>query len=295
MNPTLTTHRHQAETAGEWFMPPELTPLYHTALYADLSEGERLSYNQLHGLYFHEQIIFFEQSIIRPALTAVRHASRDTTLRLNIDQFIAEENRHSAAFHELLVLAAPEMYRNSSSYFIRNNAVAKAILDWGVSHPTLLPMYLWLVLLLEERAMHCSRIFLRHEDDLSIPFFQIQRQHLADEVDHVQWDEQVITAVWPKTAPWLRRVNVRLMDWMLREFIVAPKRAAVRVLDALAARHPSLSPTLPRLRRELRDLGQTSRFQHSIFCPPVAPRSQKLMSNYPEFDEFQTYWFRHES
>ena len=130
--------------------------------------------------------------------------------------------------------------------------------------------------------MHCSRVFLRYENDLSTPFFQIQRQHLADEVDHVQWDEQVITAVWPQTAPWLRKVNVKLIDWMLREFIVAPKRAAVRVLDALVARHPSLGPTLPQLSKELRDLGQTTDFQQSIFCPPVAPRSQKLMSNYRE-------------
>ena len=294
MKATFTVHPQKAEISSQWFMPPELTPLYHTAIYADLREDERLSYNQLHGLYFLEQIIFFEQSIIRPALTAVRKGSYDPALRVSIDQFIAEENRHSAAFHELLRQAAPRMYRDEPRFFIQNNAAATAVLNWGVSHPNLLPMYLWLVLLLEERAMHCSRVFLRHEEDLATPFFHIQRQHLADEVDHVQWDEQVIVAVWPQNAPWLRKLNVWFMDWMLREFIVAPKRAAVRVLDELVARRPSLRSSLPQLQKELRDLGQTADFQQSIFCPPVAPRSQKLMSDYPEFDEFRAYWFRHE-
>jgi hypothetical protein len=276
-------------------MPPELTPLYHTAVHAELSEPERISYNQLHGLYFHEQIIFFEQSIIRPALTAIKATCLDPVLRSNINQFITEENRHSAGFYELLRQTTPEMYRNTSNFFIRTNAAATLVLNWGTSHPRVFPMYLWLILLLEERAMHCSRVFLRHEDTLAGSFFQIQRQHLADEVDHVQWDEQIIAEVWPNTPAWLRKLNVRLTDWMLREFIVAPKRAAVRVLDALIARHPSLIPLLPRLKKELRELGQTPDFQQSIFCPPVAPRSQKLMSDYAEFDDFQAYWFRHES
>jgi hypothetical protein len=276
-------------------MPPELTPLYHTSVHAELSEAQRISYNQLHGLYFHEQIIFFEQSIIRPALTAIKAACRDAALRSSIDQFIAEENRHSAGFYGLLRETAFAMYANSPNFFIHTNTAASLVLSWGTSNPRAFPMYLWLILLLEERAMHCSRVFLRHEGDLAGPFVQIQRQHLADEVDHVQWDEEIINEVWPKTPPWLRKLNVKLIDWMLREFIVAPKRAAVRVLDALAARHPSLKPLLPRLRKELRELGQTPDFQQSIFCSPVAPRSQRLMSTYAEFDDFQTYWFRHES
>jgi len=276
-------------------MPPELTPLYRTAVYAELRQEERVSYNQFHGLYFHEQIIFFEQSIICPALRAVAGNCSDVGLRSSIGEFIAEENRHSARFYELLRENAPDMYQNTPRFFIRNGSVETAALDWCVTHPRLFPMYLWLILLLEERAMYCSRVFLAHEEDLAPPFFQVQRQHLADEVDHVQWDEEVIESIWPKTSPWLRKLNVRLMDGMLREFIVAPKRAAVRVLDAMVARHPSLRPCLPQLRKQLRELGQRADFQRSIFCAPVAPRSERLMAKYPEFDQFRSYWFRHEN
>lgn len=295
MNATLTISSRQAAIGQNWFMPQELTPLYQTTIYGELSTAERVSYNQLHALYFHEQIIFFEQSIICPALAAVRETCCDAGLSDSIKQFIAEENGHSAQFHEVLKQTAPEMYKQSSRYFIRSNPPETAVLNWCVSRPRLFPMYLWLILLLEERAMYCSRVFLNHDEDSSAPFFQIQRQHLADEVDHVQWDEQVIESIWAKTPAWLRKLNVRLMDWMLREFIVAPKRAAVRVLDALVTRHPDLEPHLPRLKQELRKLGQAPEFQQSVFCSPVAPRSERLMAKYPEFDYFRTYWFRHES
>jgi hypothetical protein len=276
-------------------MPPELTPLYHTIVYGELDERERLSYNQLHSLYFHEQIIFFEQSIICPAIAAVGYTCGKAELRESIKQFIAEENIHSARFHEALRAIAPEMYKSSPRYFIRNSSLETAGLNWCVSRPRLFPMYLWLILILEERAMYCSRVFLNHEEAASGPFFQIQRQHLADEVDHVQWDEAIITEVWGNTPAWLRNLNVKLMDLMLREFIVAPKRAAVRVLDALVGRHPMLTQILPRLKRELRDLGQSPEFQRSIFCAPVAPRSERLMAKHPEFNQFRKYWFRHEN
>ena len=112
-----------------------------------------------------------------------------------------------------------------------------AVLNWCVTHPRLFPMYpLASFCFLEERAM-CRlqpRVFdSRGGFVLHLLIQGLERQHLADEVDHVQWDEQVIGVIWPETSPWLRKLNVKLMDWMLREFIVAPKRAAVRVLDAL--------------------------------------------------------------
>jgi hypothetical protein len=56
-----------------------------------------------------------------------------------------------------------------------------------------------------------------------------------------------------------------------------------------------LTQILPRLKRELRDLGQSPEFQRSIFCAPVAPRSERLMAKHPEFNQFRKYWFRHEN
>ncbi len=43
------------------FIPERLTPLPFTPAWSALNPAEQLRYNQLHGLFFHEQIIFFEQ------------------------------------------------------------------------------------------------------------------------------------------------------------------------------------------------------------------------------------------
>lgn len=280
--------------ASGWFMPPELTPLYHTSLYSELSEADRVAYNQLHALYFHEQIIFFEQSIICPVLKAIRPRRSASSLRSSIDDFIAEENRHSALFHALLEETAPALYSISPRCFIQSSPIQTAALNWGVGHPGLFPMYLWLILLLEERAMFCSRKFLEQENVICASFFQVQRQHLADEVDHLKWDEAIIERLWPRAPLQLRRLNVGLLGWMLREFIVAPKRAALRVIDALVEQRPALHKLASSLKKALRELGQAPDYQRSIFGGSVAVRAQRLMRQYPEFDGFRSYWFHHE-
>jgi hypothetical protein len=288
-----TTLETPSQTSLNWFMPEELTPLYHAPIYSELSTPERVSYNQLHALYFHEQIIFFEQSIICPTLIAISKHCSDPELSLSIKGFIDEERIHSSNFYDLLRTVAPKMYQDSQNFFIKNSSIGNIVLNGCVAHPYLFPMYLWLILLLEERAMYCSRTFLRYEQESTSPFLSIQRQHLADEVDHVQWDEDLIKEVWPKINLPLRKLNIRFLDWMLREFIVAPKRAAVRVIDELILKQVSLQDRSDSLKKELRQLGLTPEYQRSIFCTPVAVRSERLMSCYPEFDAFIAYWFNH--
>ena len=49
--------------SGRLFIPEELTPLFHTPSYGELTAAQRLRYNQLHALYFNEQIMFFERAL----------------------------------------------------------------------------------------------------------------------------------------------------------------------------------------------------------------------------------------
>src|SRR3954467_11462286 len=53
------------------FIAEEFTPLFHTPEYGDLADAVRLRYNQLHALYFNEQVAFFEQEMLSPALLAL--------------------------------------------------------------------------------------------------------------------------------------------------------------------------------------------------------------------------------
>ena len=276
-------------TAEEWYMPPELTPLWQTYSHGGLSLRQQRDYNRLHALYFHEQIVFFEQEIICPVLRALAVGLEEEPLRRGVGEFIKEEIEHSAMFHGLLREEAPEWYADSPYHFIRCGFIEKSLLQWGVEHPRWFPMYLWLILLLEERAMFCSRAFVEGRGNLRKPYYEVQRRHLADEVDHVQWDEELIATVWNRTPLSLRKANLRMLDWMLGEFVVAPKRAAIRVVEQLVFLHPELRGRLGIFIRELRELGGSVPFRKSIFGP-AAPRARRLMEGHPECDSFRAYW-----
>src|SRR5206468_891089 len=116
---------------GKPFIPAELTPLFHTPCYGDLTDGQRLRYNQLHALHF-----------------------------------------------------------------VRIPAFWTGVMRWAVSHPVSLPLFLWLMLLQEERSLYYSRAYLRSATPLEPAFVETHRRHMADEAHHVRWDEELLDALW---------------------------------------------------------------------------------------------------
>ncbi len=86
----------------------------------------------------------------------------------------------------------------------------------------------------EERSLYFSKSCLEKADELEPRFVAIHRAHLADEVGHVGWDGELLDWLWPRTGRTMRRVNVRLLEWMIGEFFLLPKRSGVRVVAQLA-------------------------------------------------------------
>jgi len=277
------------------FIPERLTPLRLIPAWALLTPGEQLRYNQLQGLYFHEQIIFFEQELIVPLLRAVRPLITDASLRQSLEVFEAEENVHSARFHGLLKELRPEWYSKSWRHFVRIPSPARALLATLVRHPKQFPLFIWLVQLLEERTMFASRLYLAQADQFPSAILDAQRQHLADEADHVQWDLALLDELWPTTPEWLRRLNVRLLDWIVGEFIAVPRRAALRVIDALAFDLPSLSVPAATLKSQLRTLADSPEFRRAVFGRDAVPRTWKHAATAPDFQPFVSRWLSHEN
>ena len=77
------------------FIAEEFTPLFHTREYAALPDAARLRYNQLHALYFNEQVAFFEQEMLSPALLALMKIA-PSSMAKELRIFHAEEQRHTA-------------------------------------------------------------------------------------------------------------------------------------------------------------------------------------------------------
>lgn len=265
------------------FLPEPMTPLFFTPGYATLSPSERVRYNQLQGLYFNEQIAFFEEVVGGHVLPALLGDYELAGMRDSLRQFAEEERRHTALFRELNRQVAPHLYARGDFFFIRVPRVWGLLLEWTARRPRQFPMFLWLMLLQEERSLYYSREILRSRRDLEAAFVQAHRTHLADEVDHVRWDEELLDRLWGGCSPAFRRANAALFRWMLAEFFYTPKRAQLRVLDQLVEERPELAARLPELRRQVRALERDPSYRATLYSRRVVPRIFARFDRWPEF------------
>ena len=265
------------------FMPEEMTPLWFTAAYAWLTPVQRLRYNQLNALYFNEQTMFFEKSLAQNILGCFLAQSLPGELKAGLRQFLSEEEEHSDMFRQLNRRSAPKLYGHQDFYFIRVPPAAATILNLISRRPNWFPFLLWLMHLQEERAIFFGKTFLKFADLLEPQFIAAQRRHLADEIGHVRWDEQLLDHVWPRTGALLRRCNIRLFAWMIREYFTTPKRAALRVVSSLAAEFPELKPQLPEICRQLRALDSNAEYRRSLYCSENVPLTFQRFDAWAEF------------
>lgn len=257
--------------AGKPFIAEQFTPLFHTREYGSLPAEVRLRYNQLHALYFNEQVAFFEQELLSPALLALLRASPPPALGEALRMFFEEEQRHTALFRALNRRSAPELYGQGDYFFIQVPRALRLLLGAVASRPRVFPLILWLALLQEERSLHYSKGCLERADVLEPHFVAAHRTHLADEIGHVGWDEQLLDWLWPRTGRALRWANVRLFAWMVGEFFHLPKRSGLRVVTHLVKEHPGLDG--PALCGAMAGLERDGDYLRTLYSRQIAPRS----------------------
>lgn len=114
--------------SGVLFVPESLTPLAFTPVYHTLTSTQRLRYNQIHGLYFLEQLVFFEQVMGRPTLAWLARHSPTPQLRSEAEHFLAEEDAHSSWFRGLLREIDPAHYTQGDFHLLEvSRTLRKAI------------------------------------------------------------------------------------------------------------------------------------------------------------------------
>jgi hypothetical protein len=278
--------------SGKRFLPEEFSPLYYTPCYLVLTDEQRLRYNQLQALYFNEQIIFFETAIGRRVLEALLLDSSMPHLAKGLRQFLEEEQQHTEMFHRLNQHCAPQFYEAGHFYFIQPPSAWMAVLSWATRRPRLFPMFLWLMLLQEERSLFYSRRVIAQREDLELHFVSTHRRHLTDEVGHVRCDEQLIEAFWQCRNPFLRKINAKLFAWMLHEFFGAPKRGQLRVVHELVREFPALRELQPEMHRQLLALSEDGRYQMALYSRQIAPRAFARFDESPEFQSLELIGYR---
>ncbi len=263
------------------FLPESFTPLFHTNVYRGLPEPVRLRYNQLHALYFNEQVAYFEQEMLSPMLRALQKSPLPPGFAAKLDVFLGDEQRHTAMFHELNQRCTPEFYANSAYKFIRVHSWGQALITGISSRPNLFPLIAWLTLLQEERALFYSKGCLEEAAELEPHFVATHRAHLADEVGHVRVDEELLDWLWPRANRMIRFLNTRMLCWMIGEFFLLPKRGGLCVVDQLVQEFSALD--VGRLHRELNDLGTNAAYLSTLYSREMTPRSFARFDAHPEF------------
>lgn len=271
------------------FIPESLTPLAWTPFYASLAPEDRIAYNRLHGLYFLEQTIYFEQLLGRPLLDyLVRNASSET-LRREAREFAEEEDKHSSWFRELLREEKPGWYERTDFHLLGAKSWQRGLTRRLGSNVHLLPALLWLQLMAEERALHFGRLFLSDDDSLDERFRAVQKKHLADEPGHIRRDELFIEAIWGQAPTWVRKVNARLLHWLLREYFLLPKRSGWRVVELWLGERPHLAHRRTEARRAMNGLARDEAFLKSLYPRRHLPRTAALSQAWQELAFLQRF------
>jgi hypothetical protein len=281
MSRAMTTNPEAGLDFTRRFIVEEFTPLFHTPVYRGLPPAVQLRYNQLHALYFNEQVAFFEQAMLSPALRALMQRALPSRLAAALPIFHQEEQIHTARFRELNLRCAPEFYAGRHHYFIRVPRTLAGLLEWVAGCPRAFPLLIWLALLQEERSLYYSKGCLDHAAELEPHFVALHRAHLADETGHVRWDEELLDWLWPRTTRPLRWVNVRLLNWMLGEYFLLPKRSGRQVVEQLLREFPTLDAR--GLRDAMECLRANAAFLGTLYSREITPRALARFDALPEF------------
>lgn len=265
------------------FLPEALTPLFHTPAHVELTPHQRLRYNQLHGLYVHEQVLFFEESLAERVLGALLTLPLPDGLPEALRRFREDEAAHSIMFRALNRELAPGLYAEADYHFIPAARTGGRLLAAFGRHPRWFPMLLWLMLMLEERSLHFGREIVRESGALEPRVVETQARHLRDEAHHVRWDQAVLDWLWPRTERPLRRLNAVVFTWLVGEFFSVPRRGSLAVLAELTRQCPELEARRPTLARQLRALAGRPDFHASLYSRRIVPQTFRRFDRWPEF------------
>ena len=268
-----------AEPHSTWSVPETITHLYYSPLYQSLSPTERRIYNRLHACFCCEMLVFFEEEL--PMCYAV--AARNAPNGADVAAMLESESRHAAMFRRLARNLHPGLYEPFRYHFLRIPPAILRLLKIPLKHPRLFPLTFWIVLLQEERTVYYSQEIIRHAADLDPQVVETHRRHLDDEKDHLGVDEALLEVYWGRGPAWIRALNARLFRLVVGEFLNAPKRAGVRIIERLVEEVPSLASRKRELIDGLLALAGDTRFHQSLYSRDIVPKTFALFDQHREF------------
>lgn len=266
-----------------WFLPEHITHLYYAPVYRELPQRHRMRYNQLFGCYFNEQVIFFELTLAHYLNSVLGQGCVEGALAAEVSSLLDSERRHTEMYRALNRSVEPGLYRDGDFHFIRAPRWVERVARRAMDAPRCFPLFLWLILLQEERSVYYSKEILRQRKRLDPRFVEVNRLHMVDESAHVNVGEALLQALWDRNRAWVRAVNARLFAWVVGEFFGAPKRSGVNVVRELEREFPEIRPRLPEILDQVRALRSDPRFLRNQYSRTIVPKSFARFDRFPEF------------
>jgi hypothetical protein len=259
---------NSAAKADRLFMCPTVTPLAHCPIFAELTELQRLRYNQCAALAFIDVVSFFEEAFA-PALERASKEPAAKSLAPAMRRFLADEEEHR------------KMWRRLAKADSRRSSAPQAWAGWIgllVRRPGRFPVVIRVMQLLEEHSMEVGRRCLAAGDALDPRFVAAHRRHLEDESRHVAVDERLAGLLESRLAPPMRWINRRLFGMFLDQLWRRPVRTGMKVVDAWLDDGPELAKFRPDLRWQLSQLRRNPSFQRMMFSAETTPGSHAWWS-----------------
>ena len=272
------------------FIHEHFTQLYFTPLYAELTETQRLRYNQLSGIRSNEQFILFEHGFTRQViarLTTLPRVRAQPDLQACLALMLKEEEAHEDMFERLNRRCAPSLYRYGHPCFTRLSRLERVALSLLTRMPRQFLFLVWLILLLEEHSTLLSRSMRDRPMTESLGplepnMVKAHTMHLKDEARHVHIDANLIDLLMEKTPPLWQATNALLFRRMLAE-ILTPKRAGIRVIRHLAQEFPSLRANEKPMISAIRAQGLDQSMLTGLTDERAMPVTALMLEKYPEF------------
>jgi hypothetical protein len=275
------------------FVPEEYTQLYYTPVYRSLHRQHRLRYNQLFGVRINEYIMMLEADLVERLLSPLRrhrNVTSNPALVRCLTTMIEEENQHYGCFAALNRACFPDIYETCERYFSKLPWPIRALFGSVGLIAGRLAFALWYLMAMEESSTALARDLSRNAmtelGPLEPTFAAVHREHLKDEVRHLQIDGILIDLCLGRSSRARRAFNARLFKAMLGT-VTRPTRAGsgVKVIRELVRQMPELSWRETDMMNAVLALKHDRAFQASLFNRKAMPLTFAVFDGMPEFDD----------
>lgn len=273
------------------FIPEKYTQLYHSDIYEELNNKQKIRYNQLYGARTNEQFILFESGFTNQVIEnmlKVKSLNNKQSLLNCLNILLDDEKKHSYMFKTLNEHCVPEIYHNTQYYFLQMSWIERTLLSVICRYPQHIISLLWLVLLMEEHAVQFSKDFVKNPKseelgDLEQNFKLVHQLHLKDEAKHVHIDANLIDFVLEKSSSRKKNLNVKVLKKLLQA-ILKPKHAGINVIRQLVLEYPELKNNSNEMEHTIRNFTYDPCILPLLEDRSQTPLTTMLIDMYPEFE-----------